>query len=196
MTAALAPEALDQLFRSARSNHQFSDQPLSQELIKQLYEILKWGPTAFNGQPARYVFVQSRGAKEKLAPALAPGNRDKTVAAPLTVIVAYDSAFHQQLPSQFPAFDAKKFYDGKPQLITPHALSNATLQAGYLILAARSLGLDAGPMAGLDSQAVNQAFFPDGKYQTVMLINLGYGKRDGLPARGPRLAFDAVAEIV
>ncbi len=194
--ATLPDAALDQLFRQARSIHRFTDQPVSDAEIEALYALLKWGPTAFNGQPGRYVFVRSNEAKARLAPALAGNNREKTLAAPLTVIVAYDSAFHQQLPSQFPAFNAKGFYEQHPQQIEPTARSSATLQAAYLILAARALGLDAGPMAGFDASVVDQAFFADGQYKSLLLVNLGYGVRDGVPPRGPRLAFADVARIV
>jgi 3-hydroxypropanoate dehydrogenase len=144
---------------------------------------LKWGPTAFNGQPGRYLFIHSDEARQKLLPALSSGNRDKT-AAPLTVVLAWDPAFHQHLPQQFPAYDAKGFYDGLPQLVEPHARLNASLQAAYLILAARALGLDAGPMAGFDAAAVDAAFFPDGQWRSLLLVNLGYGVTEGLPPRG------------
>ncbi|SCK26720.1 malonic semialdehyde reductase [Vogesella sp. LIG4] len=195
MTTALSTPALAQLFTAARSQHNFSSRPIGDELIEQLYELLKWGPTAFNGQPARYVFLRSATARQQLAPALSAGNRDKTLAAPLTVIVAYDTAFHEQLPSQFPAFDAKGLYDSLPQLIEPGARTNATLQAGYLILAARALGLAAGPMSGFDAEGVDDIFFADGRYKSLLLVNLGYA--DGAVAfpRGPRLAFDEVARV-
>jgi len=196
MSHVLSPAVLDQLFGQARSNHHFLEQPVEESTIRQLYDLLKWGPTAFNGQPARYLFIQSAEARQKLLPALSAGNRDKTAAAPLTVVVAFDPAFHQQLPEQFPAYDAKGFYDGLPQLIEPHARTNASLQAAYLILAARSLGLDAGPMAGFDAAAVDAAFFPDGQWRSLLLINLGYGDHAALPARGPRLAFEQAVALV
>ncbi|MFC3532950.1 malonic semialdehyde reductase [Vogesella facilis] len=195
MSTALAPQALAQLFSDARSLHSFSARPVSDELIQQLYDLQKWGPTAFNGQPARYVFLRSAAARSRLAPALSAGNRDKTLAAPLTVIVAYDTAFHQQLPSQFPAFDAKGFYDSLPHLIEPGARSNATLQAAYLLLAARALGLTAGPMSGFDAEAVDREFFSDGRYKSILLLNLGYGDGSQALPRGPRLAFDEVARV-
>lgn len=196
MSAPLSREALAQLFTDARSIHSFSGQPVAEDTIGQLYELLKWGPTAFNGQPARYVFLQSHQARQQLSPALSAGNRDKTLAAPLTVIVAFDTAFHEHLPTQFPAFDAKGFYDNLPHLIEPGARSNATLQAAYLILAARALGLDAGPMSGFDAEAVDRAFFADGRYKSLLLVNLGYGQREGLYPRGPRLAYEDVVSIL
>lgn len=195
MTTALAPQALEQLFTAARSQHNFLARPISDELIEQLYELLKWGPTAFNGQPARYVFLRSASARQQLSPALSAGNRDKTLAAPLTVIVAYDTTFHEHLPSQFPAFDAKGFYDSLPQLIEPGARINASLQAGYLILAARALGLSAGPMSGFDAELVDRTFFADGRYKSLLLVNLGYADGSAPFPRGPRLAFDEVARV-
>jgi 3-hydroxypropanoate dehydrogenase len=196
MSAPLSREALAQLFTDARSLHSFTSQPVSPDTIQQLYELLKWGPTAFNGQPGRYVFLQTHQARQQLSPALSAGNRDKTLAAPLTVIVAYDTAFHEQLPTQFPAFDAKGFYDNLPLLIEPGARSNATLQGAYLILAARALGLDAGPMTGFDAEAVDRTFFADGRYKSLLLVNLGYGQREGLYPRGPRLPYEEVVTIL
>ncbi len=196
MSHILPAEALDQLFRQARSLHRFQPRPVGDEVVAELYELLKWGPTAFNGQPGRYLFIKSAEARAKLVPALSPGNQQKTAEAPLTVVVAYDSRFHEHLPSQFPAYDAKGFYDGLPQLVEPHARTNASLQAAYLILAARSLGLDAGPMAGFDPAAVDAAFFPDGRWRSLLVINLGYGEREAIAPRGPRLGFAEVAQIV
>lgn len=196
MSAILPEAALQQLFVAARSNHRFQDKPVAESTIRQLYELLKWGPTAFNGQPGRYLFIHSDEARQKLLPALSSGNRDKTAAAPLTVVLAWDPAFHQHLPQQFPAYDAKGFYDGLPQLVEPHARLNASLQAAYLILAARALGLDAGPMAGFNAAAVDAAFFPDGQWRSLLVVNLGYGVTEGLPPRGPRLEFEQAAAIV
>lgn len=196
MNSPLSAQALDQLFVQARSTHHFQARPVSEDTIRQLYALLKWGPTAFNGQPGRYLFIHSAEARQKLLPALSSGNRDKTAAAPLTVVLAYDPGFHQHLPQQFPGYDAKGFYDGLPQLIEPHARTNASLQAGYLILAARALGLDAGPMAGFDAAAVDAAFFPEGQWRSLLLVNLGYGVHDGQPPRGPRLDFEQAAAIV
>jgi 3-hydroxypropanoate dehydrogenase len=196
MTQALDAQALDQLFREARSIHQFSDRAVSEATLRELYELLKWGPTGFNAQPARYLFLRSPESKARLEPALSSGNRDKTLAAPVTVIVAYDSQFHEHLPSQFPAYDAKGFFDSAPAWIEPAANTNATLQAGYLFLAARALGLDVGPMSGFKADAVNAEFFPDGRFKAFLLANLGYGIRNGLPPRGPRLAFEQVAQVL
>ena len=196
MTQALDPQALDQLFREARSIHQFSDRPVKEETLRELYELLKWGPTGFNAQPARYVFLTSPESKARLESALSSGNRDKTLAAPVTVIVAYDSRFHEHLPSQFPAYDAKGFFESAPGWIEPTANTNATLQAAYLFLAARALGLDVGPMSGFKADEVNAEFFPDGRFKAFLLANLGYGIRNGLNPRGPRLPFDEVAQVL
>jgi 3-hydroxypropanoate dehydrogenase len=192
---ALDDHALDQLFRTARTYNVFRDEPISDDTIRQLYDLLKWGPTAFNAQPARYVFVRSPEAKAKLAPALSSGNRDKTLAAPLTVIVAADTRFHDHLPSQFPSYDARPLFENTPGLIEPTIQRNSSLQGAYLILAARALGLDAGPMSGFNADLLNQAFFPDGRRKANFLINLGYGTTEKLFPRNPRLDFDEVARI-
>ncbi|MDR3427491.1 malonic semialdehyde reductase [Silvimonas sp.] len=196
MTAPLESTALDQLFRNARSIHRFTERPVKAATLQQLYDLLKWGPTGFNAQPARYLFVASAQAKAQLEPALSAGNRDKTLSAPVNVIVAYDTRFHEHLPSQFPAYDAKGFFDGAPAWIEPTARTNATLQAGYLFLAARALGLDVGPMSGFKPDVVDAAFFPDGRYKSILLANLGYGDRAELSPRGPRLDFAEVAQVL
>ena len=191
------PDAsLDQLFRDARSIHTFTDQPVSDDTLHELYALLRLGPTGFNAQPGRYLFIRSPAAKDRLAGALSSGNRDKTLAAPLNVVVAWDSRFHDHLPSQFPAYDAKAFFDGAPDWIEPTARTNATLQAAYLFLAARALGLDVGPMSGFKPAQIDAEFFPDGRYRSLLLANVGYGVRDALPPRGPRLGFDDVASIL
>ena len=192
---ALDDRALDQLFRTARTYNVFRDEAISDETIHKLYDLLKWGPTAFNAQPARYVFVRSPEAKGKLGPTLSSGNRDKTLAAPLTVIVAVDTHFHEHLPSQFPSYDARPLFESTPALIEPTIQRNGSLQGAYLILAARALGLDAGPMSGFNAELVNQAFFADGRWKANFLINLGYGTNEKLFPRNPRLGFDEVARI-
>lgn len=195
MSKVLDSVALDQLFREARTYGAFRDEAVSDDVIHQLYDLLKWGPTAFNAQPGRYVFVRSADAKAKLAPALSAGNRDKTLAAPLTVIVAGDSRFHEHLPAQFPAYDAKPLFDNTPALIEPTVARNTALQGAYLILAARALGLDVGPMSGFNTELLNQSFFPDGRWKANFLVNLGYGDASKLSPRGPRLKFEDVVRI-
>lgn len=192
----LPEAALDQLFREARTVHAFKPVPVSDELIQRLYELLKWGPTAFNAQPARYVFVRSPEAKAKLRPALSSGNVAQTDAAAVTVIVAHDKRFHDHLPRQFPAYDARPLFDGNPALAEATAFRNSSLQGAYLILAARALGLDAGAQSGFNPQAVDEAFFPDGRYAVNFIVNLGVADHAGTLPRGPRLAFDDVARIV
>lgn len=196
MSAALPDTALDQLFRNARTYNAFTSKAVSDETLRELYDLLKWGPTAFNAQPGRYVFVRSAQAKERLRPALSSGNLDKTIAAPVTVIVAGDTRFFDYLPTQFPAYDAKPLYEANPALIEPTIQRNGSLQGAYLILAARSLGLDVGPMSGFKADVVDQAFFPDGRWKVNFLANLGYGDAASLRPRGPRLGFDEVAQIV
>ncbi|NMG35624.1 malonic semialdehyde reductase [Azoarcus sp. TTM-91] len=189
--------ALDLIFRTARSFNRFTDQPVSDDTLRQLYELLKWGPTSMNCQPARYVFVKSAEAKARLKPGLAPGNADKTMAAPVTVIVAQDPRFYEQLPAQFPAVPgARDMFAGNAALADATAFRNSSLQAAYLIVAARALGLDCGPMSGFDAAKVDAEFFPGGEFKSNMLINLGYGDAAGNYPRGPRLGFDEVARIV
>jgi len=189
LPSPLNDTALDQLFRSARSYSRFLPRAVERETIGALYDLLKWGPTAFNAQPARYVILQSDTAKARLAPALSSGNRDKTLAAPAVVIVAQDARFHEHLPEQFPVYDAKALFDANPALRESTAQRNAALQGAYLILAARALGLDTGPMSGFDADAVNREFFADGRYHANFLVNLGYGDPAALRPRGPRLDF-------
>ena len=193
---ALPDAALDQLFRAARTVNGFLPAELSDERIHALYDLLKWGPTAFNAQPARFVFVRSAEAKEKLRPALSPGNVAQSLAASVTVIVAQDSHFQDHLPAQFPAYNAKPLFDGNAALTEATATRNSSLQGAYLILAARALGLDAGPQSGFNAVLVNAAFFPDGRYRVNFLVNLGVADPQAIRPRGPRLGFDDAAQIV
>jgi 3-hydroxypropanoate dehydrogenase len=157
---------------------------------------MKWGPTSMNCQPARLVFVTSPEGKALLAPALSPGNLEKTLAAPVTVIIATDSLFHEHLPTMFPAYDARPMFAANAELAASTAFRNGTLQGAYLILAARALGLDCGPMSGFDAGKLNAAFFADGRHQANFLCNLGIGDPAGVHPRGPRLAFDEACRIV
>ena len=192
----LPESALDQLFRQARTVHAFKPEPVSDATLLRLYDLLKWGPTAFNAQPARYVFVRSAEAKARLRPALSSGNVGQTDAAAVTVIVAQDPRFYEHLPQQFPAYNAKPLFEANPALAEATASRNSSLQGGYLILAARALGLEAGAQSGFNPQAVNDAFFPDGRYRVNFIVNLGVADPAGIHPRGPRLAFDEVAQIV
>ncbi len=196
MSLPLPQDALNQAFVNARTFSKFTDQAVSDDLLKQVVTLSQWGATAFNMQPARYVFVKTDAAKAKLKPALMPGNADKTMAAPVAVIVAMDSQFFEHLPAQFPAFDAAPMFAGNPAMAQAAAFRNSSLQGAYFMIAARMLGLDCGPMSGFDADAVNAAFFPDGRFKANFLINLGYGDASGNYPRGPRLSFDAVANVV
>jgi 3-hydroxypropanoate dehydrogenase len=196
MQQPLDDAALNQLFLAARSVHQFQPIAVGDEVIVRLYELLKCGPTGYNSQPARYLFIRSQESKSKLAPALSSGNRDKTLAAPLNVIVAWDSRFHEHLPGLFPAYDARSFFEVAPEWIEPTAKMNAALQAAYLFMAARALGLDVGPMSGFKPALVDREFFPDGRVKTLLLANLGYRAHEALTPRGPRLAFQDVAQVL
>ena len=192
----LSDATLDQLFRQARTVHAFKPEAVSDDTIRQLYDLLKWGPTAFNGQPGRYVFIKSAEAKAKLIPALSPGNVPQVESAAVTVSVAYDTRFPEHLPTQFPGYDAKAVFDANPGIVEPAAFRNSSLQGAYLILAARALGLDSGAMSGFNPQAVNDAFFPDGRYKVNFLLNIGVANPAGVYPRAPRLAFDEAAQIL
>ncbi len=195
MSTSLNNTALAQTFTLARTVNKFTDRAVTDATLHALYELAKWGPTSMNTQPARIVFVRSAEAKAKLLPALMPGNADKTMAAPVCAIVAMDSRFYDHLPEQFPAMNAKPMFEGNAGLAESTAFRNSSLQAAYLIVAARQLGLDCGPMSGFDPVKVNEAFFPDGRYKTNLLINLGYGDAAGNLPRGPRLPFETAARI-
>jgi len=191
----LADADLDLLFRKARTHNAFLDRPVPEATLRALYDLLKWAPTSANSNPARFVFVTSDAARERLRPALSPGNLDKTMAAPVTVIVGYDLAFYEKLPVLFPHVDARSWFAGKPDHILTTAFRNGTLQGGYLILAARALGLDCGPMSGFDNAKVDAAFFPDGTVKSNFLCNLGYGDPEKLMPRHPRLPFEEACRI-
>jgi 3-hydroxypropanoate dehydrogenase len=182
---------LDLLFREARSHNKWSDEPVLDETLRELYDLLKYGPTSANCSPARFVFIRTRDGKEKLAPALSSGNLDKTMAAPVTVIVAYDPRFYEKLPKLFPHNpDAVSWFTSNDSLAATTAFRNGTLQGAYLILAARSLGLDVGAMSGFDNTKVDEAFLTDRGWRSNFLVNLGRGDPAGLFDRSPRLDFN------
>ncbi|KRG44190.1 nitroreductase [Stenotrophomonas panacihumi] len=195
MAEVLSDVALDQLFRTARTQNAFLDKPVEDSQLRALYDLLKWGPTAANSTPARIVFVKSKEAKAKLAPALSEGNLAKTLAAPVTAIIGFDQDFHEKLPYLFPHADAKSWFDGPREGRHESAFRNGSLQGAYLILAARALGLDAGPMSGFDAAKVDEAFFAGTGIKTNFLVNLGYGDPSGVFPRLPRLSFDEAARI-
>ena len=187
--------ALDQLFVQARTYNSFSGE-IDDATLHQLYDLLKYGPTAANSTPARFVFVRSPEAKARLEPALDAGNHDKTMAAPVTVIVAYDFDFHHKLPLLFPHTDARAWFEGPvmEKRYVP-ALRNGSLQGAYMMLAARSLGLDCGPMSGFDNAKVDAAFFAGTQWKSNFLVNLGKGDPASIFPRSPRLPFDEACRI-
>jgi 3-hydroxypropanoate dehydrogenase len=197
MTTALNDQALRQLFTEARTNHGFLDKPVTDDQLKAIWELVKWGPTAVNCLPMRLVFVKSAAAKEKLKPALAAGNLAKTMAAPTTIIVATDHSFYDRIPRLFPAnVGARDMFANNENLAATTAFRNATLQGGYLILAIRALGLDAGPMSGFDNAKVDEAFFAGTKVKSNFLVNIGYGDTSKVFPRGPRPDFSEDCRII
>lgn len=189
-------EALDIIFRSARTRNGWQDRAVSETLMQAVYDLLKWGPTSANCSPARFVFVTSKKAKEKLAPHLDGNNRAKTMKAPCCVIIGYDTEFYEKLPKLFPHTDARSWFAGKPDLIQSTAFRNGTLQGAYLIIAARSLGLDCGPMSGFNNEGVDEAFFAGTSVKSNFLCAIGYGTDENLFPRSPRLSFDEACRIV
>lgn len=196
MNTPIPDSALRQLFTEARTFSYWLDQPVERDLLEQLYRLATLPPTAANSNPGRFVFLTSREAKEQLVPALSPGNVDKTLAAPVTVIVAQDSAFHEQLPVLFPQADARSWYAGNQPLIDKAAFQNGSLQGAYLILAARALGLDCGPMGGFDNAKLDELFLAGTGWKSNFLVNLGYGDRSRLHPRNPRLPLETGARFL
>jgi 3-hydroxypropanoate dehydrogenase len=211
MKQPLHDEALDQLFRKARTYNAWVNKPVGDETLRQLYELMKWGPTSANLAPARIVFVRSREAKERLRPALAAGNVDKTMAAPVTAIIAYDERFYDLAGRLFPQYpQIREVFTSSPEVAESTAFRNGSLQGAYFILAARALGLDCGPMSGFDNAKVDAEFFPApaalersatevmpaGRIKSNFLCNLGYGDPSGLHPRGPRLTFEEICKVL
>ncbi len=192
----LNEQSLDTLFRTARTHNGWQDKPVSDELLRQVYDLMKWAPTSANSSPARILFIKSESAKKRLLPALIEGNVEKTRTAPVTAIIAQDHEFYEKLPQLFPHTDARSWFVGNQALIDTTTFRNATLQGAYLIIAARALGLDAGPMSGFDNAKVDQEFFAGTKIKSNFLINLGYGDPSKLFPRSPRLSFDEAAKIL
>jgi len=199
MSKSINNDALDLIFRQARTHTAWLPKPVEDDLLRQAYDLAKLGPTSANTSPMRIVFVKSPQAKERLKPALAPGNVDKTMAAPMCAIVADDLRFHEHLPRLFP--QAPKFSEmftqpGKEEFTRTTAFRNSTLQGAYFIIAARALGLDCGPMSGFDNAKVDAEFFPDARCKSNFLINIGYGDPAKVYPRNPRLSFDEACKIV
>jgi 3-hydroxypropanoate dehydrogenase len=195
MNTPIAKSSIQQLFTEARTHHAWKDKPVSDELLKEIYDLAKWGPTSANASPLRIVFVKSKAAKEKLLSALAGPNVEQVRAAPVTAILAYDQKFFDHLPRLFPAYDMRPMFAGNASLSEQTAFRNSSLQGAYFILAVRALGLDAGPMSGFDNAKVDQAFFEKSSWRSNFICNIGYGDVEKLYPRGPRLSFDEACVI-
>ena len=194
--APLNSAALAQLFTEARTHNAFLERHVPDSLLREALDLAKMGPTAANQQPLRVLFLRSSAAKERLRPAMFPGNVDKTMAAPVVAITGYDLEFYEHLPFLTPQRDFRSLFAGNPELAAKSAAQSGTLQVGYFILALRALGLDAGPMGGFDAGKVEAEFFPEGKIKANVVINIGYGHDEKLFPRNPRLSFDQMATIL
>jgi 3-hydroxypropanoate dehydrogenase len=197
MSNVMSKDGLDLIFRNARTHNAWLDKPVEDALLRQVYDLAKMGPTSANMCPMRIVFVKSEEAKERLKPALQPGNVDKTMAAPVTAIIGMDIHFYEELPRLFPHADAKSWFKDLPENVLEYtALRNSSLQGAYFMLAARALGLDCGPMSGFDNARVDEAFFAGTAVKSNFLCNLGYGDSSKLYPRSPRLGFDEACKRV
>jgi len=185
----------EQLFTDARTHNGWRDTPVDDGTLQALYDLLKWGPTSANCSPARFVFARSTESRAALAACVTPGNAAKVLQAPVTVVIGMDMAFFEKLPQLFPHVDARAWFVGKPELIDATALRNSSLQGGYLIMAARALGLVCGPMSGFDAAKVDAAFWPGSSVRTNFICSLGHGDPAKLFARSPRLAFDEACRL-
>jgi 3-hydroxypropanoate dehydrogenase len=211
MRQPLDDRALDVLFREARTHNAWQERPVTDETLRQIYDLMKWAPTSANSSPARFVFLRTQRGKERLLPALAAGNVVKTMSAPVTVIVAYDLKFYEKLPRLFPHAPAMRdLFANTPALVETTARRNSSLQGAYFILATRALGLDCGPLSGFDNAKVDeeffglgrecegcdQEFFPEGHVKSNFLCNIGYGDPAKLLPRSPRLAFEEACTLL
>lgn len=196
LTSELTDAGLDTIFRRARTYYAWKPEPVAEDKLRQLYDLLKLAPTSANGSPGRFVFLTTTEAKARLLPSLAPTNVEKSRTAPVVVLVAYDTEFYEKLPKLAPHMDARSWFAGKPELIESTAFRNSSLQGAYLIIAARALGLDCGPMSGFDAAKLNQEFFPDGKWKVNFIINLGHGDASRQHPRAPRLGFDEACRVL
>ncbi len=192
----LDQDALNTLFINARSHNGWLDSDISNEQLQQIYELMKFGPTAANNCPARITFVKSDEGKQRLKAHLDEGNIDKSMSAPVVAIISYDTEFYEKLPFLFPHTDARSWYAGNPEKIKSAGEMNATLQGAYFMLAARSIGLDCGPMGGFNNQTLDEDFFPNGKTKSIFICALGQGDETKIYPRGPRLSFNEACEIV
>ncbi len=195
-THSVSQEALDQILTKARTHSAWLSEPVRDALLHQIYDLMKWGPTSANTCPARIVFAKSKEAKEKLLPCMAPGNVEKTQTAPVTAIIAQDMEFYEKLPRLFPHADARSWFAGNSAFIETTAFRNSSLQGAYFIIAARSLGLDCGPMSGFDNAKVDAAFFQGTSWKSNFICNVGYGDSSALHPRSPRLDFSEACKIL
>lgn len=189
-------KTLDLMLRKARSHAEFSDRPVPEAALRAAHDLMKWGPTTANSQPMRVLYLRSKEAREKLRPALAAVNVEKTMKAPLVALVAYDTRFWEHLPRLFYNPDAINWFRDKGAHTEINAFRNASLQGGYLLLALRAVGLDCGPMSGFDNAKADAAFFPDGRFKSNFLVNIGYGTGQGMRPRDPRFTFDEACRII
>ncbi len=196
MSNILNDQSLDAIFRTARTYNGWQDRDVSDVLIQAVYDLMKWGPTSANSCPARFLFVRTKEAKERLKPFMDEGNRDKTMKAPFTAIIANDLKFYENFGVLFPQANARSWFEGKPEKIRDAAMRNGTLQGAYMMIAARALGLDCGPMSGFNADGVKKEFFPDMDVQVNFLCNIGYGDEKSLYPRNPRLGFDQACKII
>lgn len=196
MGSPLDDGALDVIFRTARTQNKWLDQPLSNDRLLALYDLMRWGPTSANCFPVRIVFATTQAAKERLRPLVLEGNRQKVMTAPATAIIGYDTKFYDWLPRLFPHVDARSWFVDKSELVEATAFRNSSLQGAYFIMAARALGLDCGPMSGFDNEAVDKEFFPGGQVKSNFLCSIGYGDPAGLFERLPRPDFSEVCSIL
>ena len=192
----LDPAGRNLLFNDARTHNGWTAQPVSDDTLREMFDLLKMAPTSANCSPARFLFLRSPEARQRLGAALLPGNLEKTLAAPVTAIIAYDLAFHEQLPRLFPHADARSWFAGNEELIRDTAFRNGTLQGAYMMLAARAVGLDCGPMSGFDNAKVDEAFFAGTPWRSNFLCNLGHGDPSKLFPRSPRFQFEDACRIL
>jgi 3-hydroxypropanoate dehydrogenase len=195
-TRSLPEEALEQIFTKARTHSVWLPEPVSDDLLHQIYDLMKWGPTSANTSPGRIVFIKSNEAKEKLLACMSKGNVDKTKTAPVSAIIAQDMEFYEKLPKLFPHVDARSWFAGNKSLIESTAFRNSTLQGAYFMIAARSLGLDCGPMSGFDNARVDAAFFQGTSWKSNFICNIGYGDSNKLSPKFPRLEFNEACKIL
>jgi 3-hydroxypropanoate dehydrogenase len=189
-------KTLDLLLRKARTHSDFTDKPVSDDTLRAAHDLMKWGPTSANSQPARFLYLRSRESREKLRPALAATNLEKTLKAPVIALVAYDTRFWEHLPRMFHNPEAINWFKDKGAHTETTAFRNGTLQGAYYLLALRAVGLDAGAMSGFDNAKVDAAFFPEGRLKSNFLVNIGYGSGRGIPPRNPRLSFDEACRVI